>query len=108
MASEAPPPATCFQGFELADASSADSASADGVYVVVCAPADGLDPAVDVRPQLTQAILQAGWELLELRAVGMSLEDIFLQLTVDERETGFSGNLQGCLTDPVSAEEDDA
>jgi ABC-2 type transport system ATP-binding protein len=47
-------------------------------YVVVCAP------NVDVRPQLAQAIVARGWELLELRAVGMSLEDIFLQLTLDE------------------------
>jgi ABC-2 type transport system ATP-binding protein len=75
----------------------------DGIYVVASAPdADGLHPA-DVRPQLTQAILQAGWELLELRAIEMSLEEIFLQLTVDEasveKETGFFGK------NPVSGDD---
>jgi ABC-2 type transport system ATP-binding protein len=79
----------------------------DGAFIVDCAPTDGLHPAdnlhpADVRPQLTQAILQAGWELLELRAVEMSLEDIFMQLTIDEQETGFLGR------NPVSTEEDDA
>jgi ABC-2 type transport system ATP-binding protein len=52
------------------------------VYTLTCSP------DVDVRPRLTQAILQAGWELLELRALETSLEDIFLQLTTDEQETG--------------------
>jgi ABC-2 type transport system ATP-binding protein len=47
-------------------------------YTIVCTP------DTDVRPQLAQAIVQHGWELIELRAIDMSLEDIFLQLTVDE------------------------
>jgi ABC-2 type transport system ATP-binding protein len=47
-------------------------------YTVFCAT------NVDVRPQLAQALIANGWELLELRRAGMSLEDIFLQLTVDE------------------------
>jgi ABC-2 type transport system ATP-binding protein len=50
----------------------------EGVYVV------DYTPDMDVRPQLTQAILRAGWELLELRVQEMSLEEVFLQLTVDE------------------------
>lgn len=39
---------------------------------------------VDVRPRLASAIISAGWELLELRPLAMSLEDIFLELTVRE------------------------
>jgi ABC-2 type transport system ATP-binding protein len=61
-----------------ADAASGDTSSGDGVYVV------DYTPDMDVRPQLTQAILRAGWELLELRAQEMSLEEVFLQLTLDE------------------------
>ncbi len=38
----------------------------------------------DVRPQLAAAITQRKWDLLELQAVGMSLEDIFLRLTTSE------------------------
>lgn len=40
----------------------------------------------DVRPQVAKAVVQAGYELIELRTVGMSLEEIFLELT-DEKAT---------------------
>lgn len=35
----------------------------------------------DVRPQVAKAIVQAGYELIELRPLGMSLEEIFIELT---------------------------
>jgi ABC-2 type transport system ATP-binding protein len=38
----------------------------------------------DIRRALAGSIVQRGWGLLELRPVGMSLEDIFLQLTTSE------------------------
>ncbi len=38
----------------------------------------------DVRRELARAIVGAGWGLLELRPVHMSLEEIFLQLTTEE------------------------
>ena len=41
----------------------------------------------DVRPQVAKAVIQAGYELMELRPVGMSLEEIFLELT-DDKATG--------------------
>jgi ABC-2 type transport system ATP-binding protein len=37
-----------------------------------------------VRPELARAIVQSGWGLTELRAVGESLEEIFLELTKSE------------------------
>ena len=37
----------------------------------------------DVRPQVAKAIIQAGFDLLEMRPVGLSLEEIFLELTRD-------------------------
>jgi ABC-2 type transport system ATP-binding protein len=37
-----------------------------------------------VRPDLARAVVQAGWNLTELRAVGESLEEIFLELTKSE------------------------
>jgi len=37
----------------------------------------------DIRPQIAKAVVQAGYELIEMRAVGMSLEEIFLELTRD-------------------------
>jgi gliding motility-associated transport system ATP-binding protein len=54
----------------------------DGRYDVVCSP------NVDRRPQIAQAVIAQGWDLLELRTVGMSLEDVFLQLTTDETAAG--------------------
>ncbi len=35
----------------------------------------------EIRPQLAEAVAQAGLHLLELRALAMSLEDIFLEIT---------------------------
>jgi ABC-2 type transport system ATP-binding protein len=35
----------------------------------------------DARPQVAKAVVQGGYELLEMRPVGMSLEEIFLELT---------------------------
>ena len=37
----------------------------------------------DVRPQVAQAVVKAGYELIEMRPIGMSLEEIFLELTED-------------------------
>ena len=38
------------------------------------------------RADLARTVVNAGWGLSELRAVGMSLEDIFLQLTAAEKK----------------------
>lgn len=38
----------------------------------------------DLRPAVARQVIHAGFDLLEMRAVGMSLEDIFLQLTQEE------------------------
>jgi len=37
----------------------------------------------DIRPQVAKAVIQAGFDLLEMRPVGLSLEEIFLELTRD-------------------------
>jgi ABC-2 type transport system ATP-binding protein len=39
-----------------------------------------------IRPDLARTVVNAGWNLSELRAVGLSLEDIFLQLTTGEQK----------------------
>jgi ABC-2 type transport system ATP-binding protein len=41
----------------------------------------------DTRPQVAKAVIQAGFELLEMRPVGLSLEEIFLELTRDNINT---------------------
>jgi len=41
-------------------------------------------PGQDVRPQVAKAIIQAGYELIEMRPLGMSLEEIFIELTQND------------------------
>lgn len=50
----------------------------DGAYQVSCVKGS------DRRAELARVVVERGWGLLELRSVGMSLEDIFLQLTTEE------------------------
>jgi ABC-2 type transport system ATP-binding protein len=44
----------------------------------------------DLRKELAALIVQQGWGLLEMRPVGMSLEDVFLHLTTKEEEVAAS------------------
>lgn len=41
-------------------------------------------PGHDPRPEVARVVVNSGYDLLELRSVGLSLEDIFLQLTREE------------------------
>lgn len=43
-----------------------------------------LQSGSDIRPEIARKIVEAGYDLLEMRPVGMSLEEIFLELTRDE------------------------
>ena len=43
------------------------------------------EKGADVRRELATAVVGGGWGLLELRPMRMSLEDIFLSLTTEER-----------------------
>lgn len=45
-----------------------------------------------VRGDLARAVVEAGWNLNELRPVAFSLEDIFLQLTASENEVASGGS----------------
>ncbi|MBI4891715.1 MAG: ATP-binding cassette domain-containing protein, partial [Acidobacteria bacterium] len=42
-------------------------------------------PGQQVRSPLAKAVVESGWDLHELRAVAMSLEDVFLELTSSEK-----------------------
>jgi ABC-2 type transport system ATP-binding protein len=44
-------------------------------------------PGVDVRPEVAKTVVQSGFDLLELSPVGLSLEEIFLELTRDDAPT---------------------
>ncbi|MGE5569872.1 MAG: ABC transporter ATP-binding protein [Rhodospirillales bacterium] len=47
-----------------------------------------------VRGDVARAVVEAGWNLNELRPVAMSLEDVFLQLTASDAETAVAGGAQ--------------
>ena len=48
-----------------------------------------------IRADLARAVVNSGWELTELRAVGLSLEDIFLQLTAAEKKSAAKEEKEG-------------
>jgi len=50
----------------------------DGAYEV------GTVAGQDLRPEIARAVVKGGFDLLEIHLVGLSLEDIFMQLTRDE------------------------
>jgi ABC-2 type transport system ATP-binding protein len=59
-----------------------------GVQNVKAQPDGSLEfqflPGQDVRPEVAKSVIQSGYDLLELRAVGLSLEEIFLELTRED------------------------
>lgn len=48
-----------------------------------------------IRGDLARAVVSSGWNLNELRPVGLSLEDIFLQLTASEKKTEVASSAGG-------------
>ncbi len=43
-----------------------------------------IEPGRDARPMLASTVVQNSWDLVELTTSGMSLEEIFLELTTQE------------------------
>lgn len=60
----------------------------DDRYEIVAAP------QADVRDAVSRAVVEGGWGLLELRPVGMSLEEIFLQLTEENAAAVVGGSTE--------------
>jgi ABC-2 type transport system ATP-binding protein len=72
----------------------------DGVMAVhvTKAPADGevgitveALPEHEIRPLLARTIAEKGWDLLELRAIHVSLEDVFIDLVTEEASDDAAG-----------------
>lgn len=80
-------PAGVLEGL-LADIAGVQSVSLTGSAGEVQVQTDA--SAGDMRPQIARAVVGGGYDLLELRASGYTLEDIFLQL-VREPTTGGEG-----------------
>jgi ABC-2 type transport system ATP-binding protein len=60
----------------------------NGVIQVLVKSEDTIEfetaPGKDARPQVARAVVEAGFDLIQLQSVSLSLEEIFLQLTRDE------------------------
>ena len=59
----------------------------DGIQELKTTPDGALEfqfaPGEDLRPKVARYVIEAGYDLLELRVAGLSLEEIFLELTKD-------------------------
>lgn len=44
-------------------------------------------PETDVRAELARAVVEKGWDLMELRPLEVSLEDVFIDLVTEEGQT---------------------
>ena len=73
-------------------------ATPDGTVEVECPPGD------DIRPIIARKVIQAGYSLLELKAVGLSLEDIFMQLTREEPEPPSTDDSEADVIDAAAAD----
>jgi ABC-2 type transport system ATP-binding protein len=62
----------------VTDVTSTGGSDGRNAFTVVC------ELGTDLREQLAAAVVQQGWGLLELRAVGLSLEEIFLRIITEE------------------------
>jgi ABC-2 type transport system ATP-binding protein len=49
-------------------------------------------PGRTIRTELARAVLEAGWHLDELRPAARNLEEVFLELTRTDKETGSGGD----------------
>ena len=56
----------------------------------------------DIRREIARTVVNQGWGLLELRPMRMSLEEVFLQVTTEERppETAIEAQGVGAVTEP--------
>jgi ABC-2 type transport system ATP-binding protein len=60
---------------------SVESEAVDGNRAAVTVACDA---NADLREDIARTVIEGGWGLLEMRPVGMSLEEVFLQLTTSE------------------------
>jgi ABC-2 type transport system ATP-binding protein len=44
------------------------------------------DPTQDLRAELARRIIERGWGLVDMHTAGLSLEDVFLQLTARQED----------------------
>ncbi len=58
-----------------------------------------------IRADLARTVVQSGWNLSELKAVGLSLEDIFLQLTAGEEKARQENSVEAVTVSQEGAQQ---
>ena len=66
------------------------------------------EKGADIRSAVANAVVRGGWDLLELRPMRMSLEDIFLSLTTEERGSDAPAALEAPVAPDAPAEVSNA
>ncbi|MEE3480582.1 MAG: ABC transporter ATP-binding protein [Lachnospiraceae bacterium] len=74
----------------------------EGSTVYTVTAAAGTD--IDIRPEISKALADAGFTILEMKKVGDSLEDIFLELTKPQEAPAVEENTE---SDSVETETED-
>jgi ABC-2 type transport system ATP-binding protein len=65
-------------------------------------------PEVDPRPAIARTVIEHGWDLIELRALAADLEEIFLEVTRQERRLSEQAvTLEPSQPEVTTAEESD-
>ncbi|HEV8310531.1 MAG TPA: ATP-binding cassette domain-containing protein [Methylomirabilota bacterium] len=62
------------------------------------------DRGRDIRPDIVQLVTQQRWGLLELRALGLSLEDLFIRVVAGEEHEAEPGPLPGAEVEAAQEE----
>jgi ABC-2 type transport system ATP-binding protein len=52
-------------------------------------------PGRHIRPDVARSVVNAGWNLTEIRAIGRSLEEVFLSLTASEDKEAVHQDIEG-------------
>src|SRR5262249_37461831 len=63
------------------------------------------ESGTDLRPLIASRVINKGFDLLELRAVNLSLEDIFMQLTTEEKAGGKANAKANTKAEEIVEEE---
>lgn len=81
-----------------------------GVMRVVMVGDGGVEfettPGQDTRPEVARTVISGGYDLLEMRAVGLSLEEIFLELTRDEPSPPEMADKEAIILEEAVGSED--
>jgi ABC-2 type transport system ATP-binding protein len=80
-----------------------------GITHVIATPDGTIEvespPGKDLRSEIARRVIKAGFDLLEVKEIGLSLEDIFMQLTREEPEPPTTDDSVEDIVTPAAKDE---